>query len=324
MKNLITLSIAIAALIATACEPYEMGEPGRLVPLTVTEDSSLPSITVNGTQLHSEAFGNPNNPLIVAIHGGPGGDYRSILNLRNLVDDGYYVAFYDQRGCGLSQRHDKDMYTVQLYLDDLDAVIDYYKSPNQPVILAGHSWGAMIAAGYVDQNLDKVNGLILMEPGGLTWEDTEDYIERAVPLEFFTETINDALYMDQFITGSDHEVLDYKTSLLVASDYAEGNKQGNTGPIPIWRSGSVCRTASIEYAMNNSFDFTTNLAQFDTPVLFAYGELNEAYGQSWAEKVSSPFTNVELVEVVNTGHEIPYFGWDNIYPQIMNYLNTIN
>ncbi len=327
MKNQVLnlLVLVTITLAMSACETHEMAEPGRLVPLTVTEDPTLPSITVNGTVLHSEAFGDPNDPLIVVIHGGPGSDYRSMLSHRDLVNDGYYVAFYDQRGSGLSQRHDdRGIFTTQIFIDDLDAVIDYYSSPDQQVILSTHSWGSMLAAGYVNQHPDKVDAMILMEPGGLTWPDTEDYLEKSVPIKLFTETINDALYMDQIITSSEHEVLDYKHMLLASADFADDNAQGNAGPIPLWRSGAICSTALTDYVVDNPFDFTTNLGQYETRVLFAYSELNEAYPRSWAEHVSSPFPNVELFEVQGSGHEIPTFGWEKMYPRIINYLNTMN
>jgi proline iminopeptidase len=315
------LIIAFAFLFS--CEVNDLVEPGNLVPLTVDENSSLPSITVNGTMLHAETFGDPGDPMIVAIHGGPGGDYRGILNCRDFANDGFFVVFYDQRGSGLSQRHEKSMYTTQLYIDDLEAVINHYQSPDQQLILVGHSWGAMLAAGYVNQNPSRVNAMILMEPGGLTWTDTEDYMARAMPLELFDESMNDAVYKDQFLTGSDHEILDYKQMLIMERDYAEGNKQGNPGPSPSWRHGAVCSIASHEYAQNHPFDFTTNLTQFESPVLFAYSELNEAYGREHAELVSAPFPNVELVEVKGSGHEIPYFGWDNFYPVAQSFLNPV-
>lgn len=97
MKQIFRLSIFIwAILLVFGCSKddfYEMDEPGLLVPRTVDEDPSLPSITVNSTMLHAEAFGNPEDPMIVVIHGGLGGDYRSLLCCRDLVDEGYYVVF---------------------------------------------------------------------------------------------------------------------------------------------------------------------------------------------------------------------------------------
>ena len=90
LKQLLKLSIFIWAFIAfSGCSKedfHEMDEPGLLVPRTVDEDLELPSITLNGTMLHAEAYGNPEDPMIVAIHGGPGGDYRSLLPDKFLLD----------------------------------------------------------------------------------------------------------------------------------------------------------------------------------------------------------------------------------------------
>jgi len=326
MKNQIKILIAVLLIaLLSSCEMNEMDEPGLLVPLTVTEDSSLPSITVNGTMLHSETFGNPSDSIVIVIHGGPGADYRSILNCQYLAADGYYVVFYDQRGSGLSQRYNADIYNTQLFFDDLDAVIEYYKqTESQKVILFGHSWGAMIAAGYVDQHPEKVRGIIMVEPGGFTWDDTEEYINKSRVLNLFSESTNDYVYIDQFITSSEHNSLDYKAALNNAILYTDDNIIGDTEPYPIWRFGAVCSNAIAKYAVENSFDFTENLNQYTSKVLFVYSELNEAYGLSHAQNVSAPFPNVELFEAKGTGHEAIYFAWDNLYPMVQNYLSEIN
>lgn len=325
-KQIITiLTLAIGIAFLSSCEKHELNEPGKLVPLTVDEDPALPSISVNGTLLHSEAFGNPSNDLIIAIHGGPGGDYRSLLNIKDIVDDGYYVVFYDQRGSGLSRRHDKDVYNTQIFIDDLDAVIRYYKKyDHQRVILFGHSWGAMIAAAHADQHPDETNGLILAEPGGLTWEQTEDYLSRSNKPDFFSESINDYVYLDQFITGEKHNELDYKAAVRLATEVAEGNNLGNPGPYPSWRHGAVCSSACIAYVQDHPFDFTRSLASYNTKVLFAYSQLNGAYGREHAESVASPFRDVQFTEVLGAGHECIYYGWNSLYPVVQDYLNDIS
>lgn len=327
MKNflLVLVAAALLAFALSSCETLGPDDPGVLVPLTVDEDPSLPSISVNGTQLHSEAFGNPSDPMILVLHGGPGGDYRALLNCSKFAADGYYVVFYDQRGSGLSRRHNKDIYnTMQLFIDELDAVIRHYRrQPDQKVILLGQSWGAMLATAYVNEYPGAVSGLILSEPGGLTWHDAEEYIKRCRNLDVFDEASNDYLYLDQILTGSDHNKLDYKAALQSAADFAKGNKLGNPGPYPFWRRGAVCSSAAAEYARAHPFDFTTNLSQYTTKVLFLYSELNQAYGRAHAQHVSSAYSNVQLVEVTGTGHEIPYFGWERFYPIARTYLNTI-
>jgi len=322
---LLFAAAAMAAVTFGACDILEPEDPGLLVPRTVDEDSSLPSILVNSTQLHSEAFGNPNDPMIVVIHGGPGGDYRGMLSCSRFSSDGFYVVFYDQRGSGLSKRHPRENYgSIQIFIDDLDAVIrNYRRSPDQKVILMGLSWGAMLATAYVNEYPGAVNGVVLMEPGGLTWNDTEDYVKRLQSLTLFDETSNDYVYLDQILTGDDHVKLDYKAALTAAANFSKGNREGNAGPTPFWRHGAVCHAAAMDYARDHGFNFTTNLRQYTTKVLFLYSEMNEAYGQAYAQRVSSAYPSVQLVEITGTGHEIPCFGWDRFYPVAKAYLNTV-
>ncbi|HXF99438.1 MAG TPA: alpha/beta hydrolase [Bacteroidota bacterium] len=325
MKTLLsTLLVAVlAAVTLTSCETVGWSEPGALVPPTVDEDPSLASLSVNGTLLHAETVGNPNNPMIVVLHGGPGSDYRSLLNCSRFAADGYFVVFYDQRGSGLSRRHGKEVYTRQIFIDDLRAVIHHYRMPGQKVILMGLSWGAMLATAYVNDFPSEISGVVLMEPGGFIWRDAEAYVKRCRSLELFGETSNDYLFIDQIVTGSDHNVVDYKAAVQAAADFARGNRVGNQGPVPFWRIGAVCASASFEYARAHPFDYTTNLRQYTTRVLFLYSELNTAYGRTYAEHVSSAYPNVQLVKVNGTGHEIPYFGWAGFYPIAKAYLDTI-
>lgn len=327
MKNffLVFVAAAMTAVALSSCDILEPDDPGLLVPLTVDEDSSLPSIFVNGTQLHSETFGNPNDPMIVVLHGGPGGDYRSLLKCSKFSDDGFFVVFYDQRGSGLSKRHNREIYTtVQLFIDDLDAVIKYYRRrPDQKLILMGQSWGAMLATAYINDHPGEVSGVVLSEPGGFIWHDAKEYISRLQSLEPFGESSNDYVYLDQFLTGEDHNILDYRAALQSAAGFSAGNRTGNPGPSPFWRMGAVCNSASLTIADDHPFDFTGNLRQFTTRVLFVYSEYNEAYGKAHAELVSSAYPNVQLIQITGTGHQIPYFGWDKFYPIARTYLNTI-
>jgi proline iminopeptidase len=261
--------------------------------------------------------------MIVVLHGGPGGDYRSLLNCSGFAADGYFVVFYDQRGSGLSRRHPKESYAIQLFIEDLDAVIRHYRRrADQPVILLGQSWGAMLATAYVNQHPGNVQAAVLIEPGGLTWEVAEEYIKRCRRLEWFDETSNDYAYLDQILTGHDHNALDYKAALQSAADYSKSNRVGNPGPYPFWRKGAICAAASMECVREHSFDFTTNLRQFTAPVLFVYSELNEAYGRAHAERVASAYPNAQLVEIMGTGHEVPYFGWEKFYAVGRAFLET--
>lgn len=327
MKHSFLVALAILSISTFwGCQnELDINDSGNLVPKTVDQDASLPSITVNGAQLHSEAFGNPADPMIVVLHGGPGADYRYLLNCKAFADEGYRVVFYDQRGAGLSQRFPKSHYTMQVLYDDLNAVVSYYRtSPDQKVFLLGHSWGAMLASAYINQYPSAIDGAILGEPGGLIWKDVEDYITRSRKFKYFGETINDAVYADQFITGKadQHAILDYKFMMLTSQ---ESGDIGNEGSLREWRGGAVTFDAYYEIGDKEKPNWTQNLNAYTKKVLFIYSANNKAYGLSHAQKVSSVFPNVQLFKTENAGHDMLSFptGWNNTYPVMLDYLNAI-
>jgi len=323
-------TIAATAFGLSACDydGYEPNEPARLVPRTVDEDQTLPSINVNGTQLHAETFGDPQNPILLVLHGGPGSDYRSLLNCKAFADRGYFVVFYDQRGSGLSQRHPKSFYTLQTHEDDVGAVIRYYRrSPAQKVFLLGHSWGGMLATAYVNSYPTVVNGLIIGEAGGFVWKDVEDYVSRSRDFGLLSEALNNATYVDQFFTGrmNQHQILDYKFALLTSSDGAKDSPVGNEGSLPFWRNGAVVFDALYNLGEKQQPDWTTNLAQFRVRVLFVYSQNNRAYGEAHARRVSGAFPNVQLERINDAGHDMLSFprGFANFFPLALTYLNGL-
>ncbi|GAA0877890.1 hypothetical protein GCM10009119_08580 [Algoriphagus jejuensis] len=329
MKNYaLLLGLAVCHIFLTACEdPMDLSTPGNLVPKTVDLDPSLPQISVNGTQLHAEAFGNPSDPMLIFLHGGPGGDYRNGMKVRALAEDGYFVIFYDQRGSGLSQRHPKNSYSIQLVLDDLTAVIAHYRSSDsQKVFLFGHSWGAMLAAAYINAHPERIDGAIFAEAGGFNKQLLDEYGAASRKLNPFSESTNDVLYYEQFLTGkeNEHEILDYKSALQTPYSYASGNSEGIERPSPFWRNGAVVLSAFVDISEKEGFDFTTNLEHYSKLTLFLYGENNQSYGRTFAEKEAAFFPKSSIAQIDNTGHEMIYFRWDLVYPVVLDYLNSLN
>jgi proline iminopeptidase len=328
-KKIINPAVLFVILLLAGCTKGKLiNEEGNLVPKTVEYDPSLPSVSINGTQLHSEAFGSPDSALIVVLHGGPGADYRSLLNCKAFANQGYRVIFYDQRGSGLSKRHPKNSYSLQLMYDDLTGVINFYKkSPGQKVFLLGHSWGAILATGYINKYPAAINGVILAEPGGLVYQDIQDYIKRARNVNVTSELFNDVSYPDQFITGKEdeHAIVDYKYGLAAVADGEKDNPTGNEARPPFWRFGKIVADALTEIGDRDKPGFIANIKQFTTKVLFVYSENNKAYGSEYAQKVSSAFSNVQLFKVNGAGHDLLAFqtGWNNFYPVALAYLNSL-
>ena len=301
--------------------------PGNLVPATVAEDPTLPRIEVNGTLLHAEAFGDPHAPMIVILHGGPGGDYRAFLPYKALADDGYYVVFWDNRGAGLSQRHDAGDYDFDSYLEDLRQVIEHYSTSSaQPVIFLGHSWGAMYATWFINTYGDyggRVIGAVLSEPGAFTRDGLEDYLAQQFPPWGLTsEALNDVAFMDQVMSADDHARADYMVAAAVlAGAPQEHNDRKN--PAPFWRKGAVLRTALLKIGLDDGFDWTTHLGDYPHKVLFLRGELNENLPLAHQQELASHYASSEVVTIQGTGHEVMWEKQDECLARIRAYLDEI-
>jgi proline iminopeptidase len=307
-KKRATLAAALAlalALGATGC--MDPDAPGNLVPATVEEDPSLPRIEVNGTLLHAEAFGDPRAPMIMMLHGGPGGDYRALLPYRVLADDGYYVVFWDHRGSGLSKRHSRSTGYNDLYLEDLRQVIEHFSSSStQPIAFVGHSWGAMYATWFINEHGDyggRVAGAVLSEPGAFTSSGLEDYLARLLPPWSYTsEELNDVVWSDQFMSPGDHARADFLSAIRVLpGSPKEHNDPGN--PAPFWRKGAVVNARIVEDALDRGFDWTTRLRAFPRKVLFLRGELNENMPLWHQQELASHYASSEVITVLGAGHE---------------------
>jgi proline iminopeptidase len=317
--------MALSTLVIGGC--LDAGASGNLVPKTADEDPTVPQIQVGGTVLHAEAYGDPNAPLVIVLHGGPGADYRGLLPLKALADDGYRVVFWDQRGTGLSKRHDASTYTMPLYLEDLRLVIEHYTtSPNQPLVFIGHSWGAMYATWFINEYGDygaRVRGAILSEPGGFTKKQLDSFLDKlGGSIDVTSERVNDALWSRQFMSPADHARADYLAAVLnfggAPSEHEDPKKL-----LPFWRVGAVVSAKLLSLAEEQGFDWTTHLAAFTHHVLFLRGDLNSAATLAQQQEVAAAYPDVSILTMANVGHEVIWERPDEYLAHTRDYFQQI-
>ncbi len=107
-------------------------------------------VSFGSHKTHYKIMGRPGgkSPLLV-LHGGPGSGHNYLLGLAELARGGNrQVIFYDQLGCGLSDRpDDESLWTIQTFVDELKKVREHLGLKN--IHLLGHSWGGMLAIEYL-------------------------------------------------------------------------------------------------------------------------------------------------------------------------------
>ncbi len=155
---------------------------------------------VNGQEQWICIYGeDKNNPVLLYLHGGPGGSTSAIdwVVLRQLAKD-YTVVNWDQRGCGKTQIHtpQEDVITPELMRSDIDTVVDdvlAYMGKDTLTVL-GHSWGTMYGGDYVMRHPEKVDCIIDLslsvdkEITAARNQCMEDYISGAIDYQTAVDT----------------------------------------------------------------------------------------------------------------------------------------
>jgi proline-specific peptidase len=104
------------------------------------------SIAVRGGQVWYRTAGEGAIPLL-CLHGGPGMSHDYLDTLADLADD-RMVVFYDQLGCGRSERpEDPSLWTMDRAVAEVEAVRDALGLDR--VHLFGNSYGGWLALQYV-------------------------------------------------------------------------------------------------------------------------------------------------------------------------------
>lgn len=312
MKKLL-IAVGAIALVPVAFLIFTWIAPIEFSP-TVDQNSELPSLMLNDYNFHAETMGEEDKPVLIALHGGPGGDYRNLLPIAPLADD-YRIVFYDQRMTGLSSRKFAGEITLQSYFDDLDAFVEHF-SPGRKVILLGHSWGAMMASGYVGMHPEKVSKIILIEPGimrpdlasaftdsqgGPTW-----HVYPKLALVWLnSQRVNisqDTYARDDYLLSNAYKFMGGKG--VHCGDVIPDNFEG-------WRaSRKVLDENVIAYGHDPELfaklDFISDAHKFEGETLFLASTCNTIYGADYQEQHLSFFKNAKLEVVEDAGHFIFY------------------
>ena len=98
-------------------------------------------------------------PLLL-IHGGPGVPHQYLQNLAALASPTQRVIFYDQLGCGFSDKPDEpERWHISRFVREIDLVRDALGLDH--VVLLGQSWGGMLSIEYALQEPAGLKAIIL-------------------------------------------------------------------------------------------------------------------------------------------------------------------
>lgn len=138
--------------------------PGRDEPKPYRSDRRQRLTRPDGSEINVEFYGPEDGPTIILTHGwGP--DSTVWYYAKKQLTDQFRVIVWDLPGLGRSKKPQNRDYSLEKFASDLNAVVEL--AGDQPVILLGHSMGAMMLLTFCRLFPEKlgnpVMGLIVVD-----------------------------------------------------------------------------------------------------------------------------------------------------------------
>ena len=117
-------------------------------------------VEIHGYRLYWRSVGTaPPGRTALVLHGGPGSSLDYLAPFEDLAGRGYRVVFYDQLGCGRSDRARSDSeYSVRRDVEDLDALRTSLGLDR--IHLLGSSYGGLLAIAYALDHPEQLRSLV--------------------------------------------------------------------------------------------------------------------------------------------------------------------
>ena len=120
------------------------------------------TVTVPGGRIWYGIEGTSRATPLILIHGGPGSPHPYLSPHAALAAE-RPVIFYDQLGCGNSERPDnRALWRLPRFVDELRALTAALHLDRFHVL--GHSWGSIVAVEFFRSRRDGVASLVLASP----------------------------------------------------------------------------------------------------------------------------------------------------------------
>lgn len=234
-------------------------------------------INVMGGKVWYKIVGKKGGVPLVALHGGPGFPHNYLEPLEELGDE-REVIFYDQLGCGKSDRpEDTNLWTVDRFVAELGQVINALGLKEYHLL--GQSWGAALAVSFALTKPVGLKSLVLADPylSSPRWMEDAKKLKEQLPNEIQQVlkkneekgTTDSKEYRDATEKYYENFVFGMKDLPKCFLDARAG--MGNNVYNAMWGPEECFVLGNLR-----DFDLTEKLSQLSLPVLFLCGRYDEA------------------------------------------------
>ncbi|MBT7275955.1 MAG: alpha/beta hydrolase [Woeseiaceae bacterium] len=279
-------------------------------------------LDIRGKKYHLKIWGQSDAPKLFYLHGwaDTGTTFQFVVDK---MRSNWQIIAPDWRGFGKTE-HQNSSYWFPDYLADLDFILETY-SPDETVIIMGHSMGANIASLYAGIKPERVNQLINIEGFGLSDSDPNnapDTYRRWLQKQESAPTFNGYSSYDELIPKitKRNPSMKLDRAAFVAREWAYEDSNGHISlradPYHKLPNAVQYRRLEAEACWKNIIART----------LLIWGEhTNFKKEMDLLKKTTSanhPFTQAKCVCVSNTGHMIHFENPESLAAILDDFLSS--
>ncbi len=210
-------------------------------------------------------------PALLALHGGPGSTHHYFGPLERLADGGRAVVVYDQVGCGRSEKRSEVEWSLELFLDELDAL--RAELGLDRVHLLGTSWGGMLALEHALRRPGTLASLILSSTLAYVgdWEQEARRLRDELPADV-------RAVLDRHEAAGTYDDPEYKEAMATfdARHFHRGDPRPELERMKAEKSDAAYRAmvGPNEWTMTGAlkgWDVRPRLGELDVPTLVVRG-----------------------------------------------------
>ena len=300
MKFKAILLLSAVLIASTLCEPNRAQSTNR--PMrnnSSSQNSSIQENFVTVEKVRVRYVVGGSGPAVVMIHGNAGSIEDFEFGAIESLSANYRVVAIDRPGHGKSDRPNRKNVDVEYQARLLHRVLSSLNVARS--VLVGHSWGAALALSYALQYPDEVSALILVAPAAypdagearLLQAINKPPVIGNVPLMLGNSIVGRHILRGVLRRAFSPQPLPEKYFQLVASSWL-GRKQ-----LKAYLDDESNLNASLRKLSNH-------YAEINVPVVIITGDHDQIVSpEENAYRLKDSIANSRLIELRNTGHEIP-------------------
>lgn len=263
MKKIFCFPFILLLFITTGCQPKK-------------EIPAEGFIDVPGGKVWYRITGNGNKTPLLLLHGGPGFPSAYLKPLEVLGKD-RPVIFYDQLGCGKSERpDDTTRWITSRFVDELETIRK--ELGLKEIHLFGHSWGTMLATEYLSRKPEGIRSVILASPAITVdrWLADANRLKEELPAAIRDTLVANerrgTITSESYLKATQEFYNRHVCRIPPTPELTETFNTFGSGPYnTMWGNNEFTCTGNLQ-----GFDRSDVLGQLTMPVLFTCGEFDEA------------------------------------------------